>query len=367
MKKKILQFPIANSKGGITQYILNNWKWMDKEKIQCDFVTMSSYLEFENEILETGSKVYHISCYAEDNREQFINEFEKILSRGYDVVHLHTKQWKSFLVEELCIKLGIPKVIVHSHSSGIEVNDPIKRKEEKILHEQVKEMFCENMATDFWACSKTAANHLFGKQISSKRIKIMPNAIDLKKFGYDEEIRNKIRKKYGLEGCFVLGHVGRYEYSKNHEFLINVFSQISKRTEDARLILIGDGNLFQKVQERAEKLGLTKKILFLGKRSDVSEWYQAMDVFCLPSRFEGLPIVMIEAQASGMPCIGSDCISEEIKIGSNVNLLPLKEEVWVNCLLKLKKERRENNIKKLAESGYDIKKQIKILEKMYMS
>lgn len=364
--RRILQFPIANSKGGITQYILNNWEWMDKKNFQCDFVTISSYLEFENEIIQKGGKVYHISCYAEDNKEQFIKEFENILSQGYDVVHLHTKYWKSFVVEELCKKYNVPKVIVHSHSAGIEMNDPFKREKEEALHEQIKKMFCENMATDFWACSRIAADFLFGEQISREKIRIMPNAIELDKFSFNQKIRYEMRKKYRLEDCFVIGHVGRYEYSKNHEFLISVFFEILKQAEDARLLLIGDGTLFQLVQKRAKKLGIEKHILFLGKRRDVSDWYQVMDVFCLPSRFEGLPIAMIEAQASGLPCIGSECVTEEVKIGNNVYLLPLNEELWVKSVLKLKKEKRENNKEKLIESGYDIKNQVKMIEKAYM-
>jgi hypothetical protein len=131
-KIKILQFPIANSNGGITHYAMENWKWMDKERFQCDFATMSKKLDFADEVLATGSNIYYISCYAEENREQFIKEFNEILDNGYDVVHLHTKQWKSFLVEELCRQHRVSKVIVHSHSSEIEVTDVAQREKERM-------------------------------------------------------------------------------------------------------------------------------------------------------------------------------------------------------------------------------------------
>ncbi len=364
-KIRILQFPIANSRGGLTQYVLNNWKWMDRKRFQCDFATMSTQLDFENEILETGSKVYHISCYAEENQEQFIKEFEDILSQDYDVVHIHTKQWKSFLIEELCIKYNVPKIIVHSHSTGIDIEDSVKRKKEEETHRKIKRIFNESFATDFWACSKAAAKFLFGEQIEKSKIRIMPNAIDLDKFAFNVKVRSEIREKYGLSDCFVMGHVGRFEYQKNHEFLIKIFFRILKQIESARLILVGDGEYFQKVLDEAENLNIANKILFLGKRTDVNDWYQAMDVFCLPSRFEGLPISMIEAQASGLPCIGSDCITKEVKICNNVYLLPLNEEIWVNMLLKVRGVNRENNKEKLVEFGYEIKTQIKEIETAY--
>ena len=142
MKKiKILQFPIANSYGGITHYALENWKWMNKEQFQVDFATMSKKLDFADEITVTGSKIHYISCYAEENREQFIKEVNQILDQGYDVVHLHTKQWKSFLVEQICEERGVPRIIVHSHSTRCDANDEEKRKRETEEHYRVRKEF----------------------------------------------------------------------------------------------------------------------------------------------------------------------------------------------------------------------------------
>lgn len=360
-----MQFPIANSKGGMTHYVLQNWKWMDKEKFQCDFVTMSKHLDFEDEILATGSRIFYISCYAEENKEQFMKEFDEILDEGYDVVHLHTKQWKSFLMEEICKKHCVPKVIVHAHNTGIDTLDPIRRKKEELLHEQVKQKFNESMATDFWACSRMAADFLFGEQIPRDRIKIMPNAIELDTFAYDQNVRDKYRREYGLEDSFVIGHVGRFVYQKNHEFLINVFSAISKEVENVRLILIGDGELLGKVQNQAKILGLENKILFLGKRDDVENWYQAMDVFCLPSRFEGLGMVLIEAQTSGLPCIGSSNVPKDVEISNNIVRLELDINEWAKQVLDCLSWERENSRMLLAKAGYDICEQIKVIENFY--
>lgn len=366
MKKiRILQFPIANSKGGITHYALDNWKWMDKSKFQCDFATMSKYLDYEYEIRAMGSKVFYLSCYAEDDKEKFIREFDKILDGGYDVVHLHTKQWKSFLVEDLCKRHHISRVIVHAHSSGIDTLDPIKRKNEEQLHVEVKGRFNAYMATDFWACSQTAANFLYGEQISKEKIKIMPNAIEIDRFVYNEKVRSKYRREYGLKNCFVIGHVGRFVYQKNHEFLIDVFYEVAKQIENVKLVLLGEGKLLLQIKKKVRDLNLENKVLFLGKRDDIHNWYQAIDVFCLPSRFEGLPISMIEAQASGVPSIGSDCITKEVQIGNNVSLIPLTIHDWVTQILKCMDEDRQDNKKKLTIAGYDINKQIKIIEEEY--
>lgn len=366
MKKiKVLQFPIANSFGGITHYALENWKWMDKDKFQCDFATMSTKLDFENEILEMGSKIHYISCYAEENREQFIKEFNSILDEKYDVVHLHTKQWKSFLVEELCKAKGVKKVIVHAHSSGIDTFDEAKRAFELQLHECVKKEFSVEMATDFWACSEMAADFLFKGQIPKEQIKLMPNAIEIDKYVYNEEMRNELRKNLGLEDSFVIGHVGRFVYQKNHDFLIDVFEETVKKLPTAKLLLLGEGELCEEIRKKVRKLGLDDKVIFMGKKNDVQLWYQVMDVFLLPSRFEGLPIALIEAQAAGLPCIGSDSISKEVKVTKNVCFLPFAKMKWVEQILNYVNKGR-SDIQGLREAGYDIKSQIKYIEQEYM-
>lgn len=366
MKKiRILQFPIANSRGGMTQYALTNWKWMDKDKFECDFVTMSKHLDFEAEVLAMGSRIFYISCYAEDNKSQFVKEFDEILNKGYDVVHLHTKQWKSFLMEEICKIHHVPKVIVHAHNTGIDTVDPVKRSAEERLHEKVKKEFNIELATDFWSCSRMAAEFLFGEQIPQNRIKIMPNAIELEKFKYKQNIRDGYRKRFGLENCFVIGHVGRFVYQKNHQFLLEVFHSLLQIEENAKLILLGEGELSLEVRRQVRHLNIGDKVLFLGRRDDISNWYQAMDVFCLPSRFEGLPISMIEAQAAGLPCVGSIEITEEVEITNHIMRLPLDVEMWREQILNYRDIIRKDNQMPLKNAGYDIRRQIKVIEKSY--
>ncbi len=240
---KILQFPIADSFGGITHYVLDNWKWIDREKFQFDFATMSKKLDFADQILSSGSKIHYISCYAEDDSRQFAREIHRILDEGYDAVHLHTKQWKSLLVEKICLERKVPKIIVHSHSTQCDADDAHVRRKETERHEQMKKEFNSSLATDFWACSDAAADWLFGNQVPREKVRMMRNAIEVEKFSYHEKIRREVRQRLGVEGKFVLGNVGRMVYQKNHRFLLQVFSEVCRINENAILLLAGNGPL----------------------------------------------------------------------------------------------------------------------------
>lgn len=365
-KIKVLQFPIANSQGGITQYVLNNWRFIDKERFHFDFATMSKRLDVKNELEAEGCKVHFISCYAEENREQFAKEIREILKENYDVIHLHTKQWKSFLVEEIAKESGVPKIIVHSHSIGIDTLDPVKRQEEIDMHEAAKKAFTMDIATDFCACSWLAADFLFGNKIPKSCIKILKNAIDIDRFNYNKEIRNTVRQKLNLEGCFVLGNVGRMAFSKNQEFLLEVMRKMPKEQDNIRLLFVGTGELEAELKRKTAEYKLQEKVIFLGRRKDVNEILQAMDVLLLPSRFEGLGIALIEAQISGLKCLVSDAVPQEAMITENLERLPLDKNLWIERCLKLMNGYiRKNMGQEVRNAGYDIREQIKVVEKLY--
>ncbi len=371
---KVLHFPIANSKGGITQYVLRNWKFIDKSLFQFDFATMSNTLDFSHELEKDGCKIYYISCYAEDDKKKFIAEFKKILIEGnYDIVHLHTKQWKSFLVEQIARKIGVKKVIVHAHSTGIDTLEEQKRQEEELLHNHVLEHLTEDIATDFWACSWKAAEFIFGNRILSQKIKMMKNAIELSKYAYNPQIRGEYRKNLGIaDNEWVIGNVGRFVYPKNQEFLINVFAEICNNDEVSssryRLLLVGSGEREKEYKRLVRENRIEKTVIFAGQRADVPQLLQAMDMFCLPSRFEGLPISLIEAQMSGLLCVASDSVTEEVNITGNVYYIPLEKEKWVENILRITKRTKEryDMYEEMAESGYDIETQIKVLEAGYL-
>ncbi len=364
---KILQFPIADSFGGITHYVLDNWKWIDREKFQFDFATMSKKLDFADQILSSGSKIHYISCYAEDDSRQFAREIHRILDEGYDAVHLHTKQWKSFLVEKICMERKVPKIIVHSHSTQCDADDAHVRRKETERHEQVKKEFNSSLATDFWACSDAAADWLFGNQVPREKVRMMRNAIEVEKFSYHEKIRREVRQRLGVEGKFVLGNVGRMVYQKNHRFLLQVFSEVCRINENAILLLAGNGPLEHELSVMAENMGIRERVRFLGKRTDVNDLYQAMDLFVFPSHFEGLGIVLMEAQACGLKCIASKNVPSEVNVTGEITYLDQDVAAWVKKIQQFAKGyRRVDKSNAVRQAGYSIKQQILNVEAGYL-
>lgn len=368
-KIRILQFTIAASKGGRTQYVLNNWKYIDKHRFQFDFVTFSKTLDYEQELVEEGCNVYHISCYPEENKEKFVEEFDQILEQGYDVIHIHTSYWKNTIVEERAKYKGIKKIIIHSHNTGCGTSITKEQEERECKrHCEIRNDLHPEMATDFWACSIEAAEWLYGNQISGDKIKIMKNAIDLKRFTYSCSKREAVRKKLGIENEIVIGHVGRFAYQKNHRFLIDVFEKIYKKNHKTRLYLVGRGELEEGIKQQVKQLGLSEVVLFMGWRADVNELLQAIDIFVLPSRFEGLPIVAVEAQASGCPCILSDTITKEVLITKNVKHIPLDKVIWQKEIESyIEGFERKKTDQEIIQAGFDINMQIHEIEKEYSS
>lgn len=359
---------MANAYGGITEYVLENWRYIDRERFQFDFATLSkSKLFFEDEVTAQGCKVFYISCYAEENKEQFSNEVKKIFAEGYDVVHLHTSYWKSFLVEELAREVGIPKIIIHAHNTSVLEGD---NREERIAHHKQCVMnLRETLASDYWACSRAAAEWLYDNKIPNEKIVIQKNAIDLDKFRYKKETALKIRKELGWENQFIIGHVGRFSYLKNHEFLINVFRKVYEKNPDTRLLLVGVGPKREKIESMICDWKLTNAVKILEKRNDVNDLMKAMDCFLLPSLYEGLPIVLIEAQASGCVCLASDSITEEVALTDSLYRLPLDEEKWINEIIFISESHRQRfimNADVLRRCGYDLKDQIKKIEEGYL-
>lgn len=365
--KKVLHFTIANISGGVTKFVLNLWKYIDKERFHFDFVSMVESLDYADELEREGCKIYYLSTYAEDNKEQFVKEVEEILDNGYDIVHLHTNWWRGFTLEEIAKRKGIKKVIVHSHNTGVYIKENQSREAANKLHFEQRELLTENIATDFIACSKEAAEWLYGDRIPQERVKIVPNAIDVENYKYDFRVREEYRKKLKLKpDDYVIGHVGRFAYQKNHEFLLEIFEALSYLDERAKLMLIGVGELEEKIRNKVSQKGLGEKVLFLGKREDVSSLMQAMDLFVFPSRFEGFGIVLIEAQAAGLHCIASNKVPEIAKITDNIQILPLEKDMWVEDMLEYSNGyERKDMTKILKEDGYGMDTLVNKIEEIY--
>ena len=367
-KIRVLQFPFSQN-NGVTAYATNNWKYLDKERFICDFavVRKSFSSSWESCLIHSGAGIKKIFSSAEKDRERYIEQVRTMLYGNYDVVHLHTSFWKRLLIEQLAIECKIPKVIVHSHSSGFDLNaDDAVRRDAEALHYRLREQFTPDLATDFCACSWAAADWLFGEQIPHDKIRIMKNAIEVEKFLYNKAVRDKYRVAMGLDRSFVIGHVGRFSYQKNHRFLLETFCSAVEKIPNARLMLVGEGPLTDDMRVLASELKIDEKVLFLGQRNDIPQLMQAMDVFCLPSRFEGLPIVLVEAQTAGLKCLTSTAVTGEVCISANLTRIPLNVEDWVQALLTFSKGyERENMFDIITAEGYNIKFQIKKVERLY--
>lgn len=374
MKKiKILYFPVANTMGGITQYALTMSRLLDPVQFHADFAAVQQ-IEDPSVFEQNNSRFYQLDCYPAQNKELFREQFLRILDNEYDILHLNTKIWSDYTIEQLAKERGIKKVIVHSHATGCVLNmsDELEGYEQKKQfltqkHYKVRETLSENIATDYWACSKEAANWLFGNKISADRIEIINNAIDCDKFAYNPDYRQLCRKQLKLESKFVIGNVARLSAEKNQKFLIDVIAQIKIFDKDIMLIIIGDGCMRDSLQKRIVEYNLQENVMLLGYQDNAEFYLQAMDVFCLSSRKEAFPISLVEAQAAGLPCVVSDAIIPEVNILGNVRYCSNEIQEWVDAILSIKQKEfdRSNAVQIVREKGFDIRTQVKMIEEKY--
>lgn len=356
MKKvKVLIFNPKITAGGISK-ILSDFIVNFDNEVDIDILTLS----IENNIYVKDLDVNIYTVGKSKNILKRIYSEYKIMKQGnYDAIHING-DYVSRVIECISAKIaGIKKIIIHSHNDGVGSNKKIK----VIPHKILKKLF-DYFATDYFACSTSAARWMFSKKIfDNKKYTIINNGIDIEKFKFNEESRNKIRKVYRLKDKFVIGYVGRLSYQKNPLFLIDVFQEYTKKDKNSILLIIGRGELEEDVKKKVEDLNLDNKVLFLGNISDVYNYYSAMDCFILPSRYEGLGIVNIEAQISGLPTIVSDQIPKEAKISNLIKYLSLDAGIkkWAKSLTR----NCDRCNFKITNNEYDIKKVTKKLEKKY--
>lgn len=367
MKKiRVIHFTIANTGGGVTKSVLRLWDFIDRERFEFDFVTMCDKLDFAHRLEKEGCKIYYLSAYAEDAPDVFDEEVRGILKNGYDVVHLQTSWWRGFAVEKIAREIGISKIILYATNTDVHIRENQSREIARKVHFQYREMLSEDIATDFIACSTEAAEWLYGDKIPKEKIKIVPYAIELEQYKYNEEVRKKYRESLGIDDEFVIGHVGRFAYQKNHEFLVEVFREVARTDDKIKLLLVGIGELQETVRATIREAGLENRVIFTGKREDVAELMQVMDIFAFPSRFEGFGIVLIEAQAAGLKCLTSKEIPAKARITDNIEFLELDKKVWVDSILKYKKGyAREDMSEIMEEKGWGMKAHAEIFERIY--
>lgn len=283
---------------------------------------------------------------------------------NYSAVHINSVSLLGLMMGVIVSKKNsVKNIIVHSHNDGLMT---IKYRLVKVVSDYILKKY----ANYFFACSERAAMWKFPRNvIEGKKYKVIKNGIDTEKFKFDTKIREEYREQLRIQKKFVLGHVGRFEEQKNHEFIINVFQEVLKINKNAVLILIGEGNLKERIENIAKEKKIQENIMFLGIRDDVNYILQAMDVFVFPSIFEGLGIAVIEAECSGLPVICSDKLPKEVEITDRVHKISLAKgaEKWADKILKVKdKSNREIYYKEINCNGYDIKEVANKMEEFYL-
>ena len=355
---RVLQIVTNMSYGGLENLLMNYYRHIDRSKVQFDFLThVSIHQDFEEEIERLGGRIYRLPRLNPFSFHywKLLDEFFK--SNSYRVVHSHL-DCMSAVPLRMAARNGSSVRIAHSHSSN-QVHNlkyPIK-----LLFRQ----FIPRYATALFACGKKAGDWMF----RGKDYKVMNNAIDADAFRYHADIAKEVKREFGLENCFVLGHVGQFREEKNHLFLIEIFSEIAKKDDSSRLILVGKGPQMEPAKQKANDLGIQDKVLFLGARADIAGLMQTMDVFVLPSTHEGLPVTLVEAQAAGMPCIISDGVPLECRITENVRQIELKQPAaaWAERVLQYRDHERQDQYSAIVSAGYDIQSNAKWLEEFYLN
>ena len=351
--------------GGVEAVTINYYRNIDKNKIQLDFICDedSTNIPYE-EIEKMGGKVIIIPSYSKPFK--YHKELKIVLKEGnYKIIHSNINTLSVFsLFAAKCA--GVPVRIAHSHSTTN------KKEKKKNLMKQVLRPFSKVFATDYMCCSELAGRWLFGnKEYDKGNVYLLNNAIDLDKFKYNESLRKKKRKELGIkDDTLVIGHIGRFVAQKNHDYLIDIFNEIHKKNNNSILLLAGQGPLMEDIKNKVKELNLDDSVKFLGQRNDANELYQAFDVFLLPSLYEGLPVVGVEAQASGLLCYLSDDMTKETKVLDITKFMSLNNtpEEWANNILDdVKKYKRIDTSKEMTAKNFNIKEEAKKLEEYYLN
>lgn len=351
------------NRGGAETMIMNLYRNIDRNKVQFDFVENSSEpAAFDEEILSLGGKIYRCPHYNGKNHFAYVkwwNTFFQKHSGEYPIIHGH-------LGSTAAIYLSVAKkhgvyTIAHSHSAG--------------SGSAMYRMFAyptRYIADKFFACSKDAGISRYGKTVGndSIRCQVLNNAIDARRFSFNQETRKQVRSELHIaENAIVIGHVGRFVEAKNHLFLIDVFADVRKRDPNAVLLLIGDGVRRAEIQAAITEKHLDDAVILTGVRSNVWDFYQAMDVFVFPSVYEGLPVSLVEAQAAGLPCCVSSNVPKDSAITDLVQFISLEDrsEKWAEIALRSVKTSRPDMLSEIQNAGFDVILTANWLENFYLN
>lgn len=360
---RVLQVGMSPYYGGTESFIMNQYRAIDKKKVQFDFLNVyQEKIACQDEIEALGGRIYYLNMARHQGLKTYYKHLDCFFAKyavQFDVVHCN---YQSLINVDILIyakKYGIKVRIAHAHNAGYGTEPSLMQ---KMLISRNKALL-QKYATDYFACSSLAADWMFGREAT-----VINNAIDVEKFSFSEDKRQQIRDNMGLDNCFTIIFVGRLDPQKNPIFLLDIFHEIKKIRSDAKLLVVGDGVLREKMTKRISCYSLENSVLMLGSRSDVNELLQAADVFLMPSKFEGLGIVLIEAQAAGLKTYTSaNVVPKEVKITQLLEFIPLEKsaEDWAKIIVALE-YKRICTTEVIKKNGYNNAENAKKLEQRYI-
>lgn len=365
---RILQVGMSPYYGGTEAFIMEQYRYIDKSKVQFDFLNVfSENIACMDEIKALGGRIFKLDMTRHNGINAYhenLNNFFKKNHQEFDGIHCNCQSLINTDLLKYAKKYHIPIRIVHAHNAGYGQEPTLLQKAIILMNK----LSVKNYATHFFACSTLAAEWMFPKNTKAT---VIHDAIDTKKFCYSEKTRNEKRKDLKTtDDTLVLLFVGRLDPQKNPLFLIEIFENVVRKNENSLLLIAGDGYMREEIKSLIYEKGLDNKVRLLGNRRDVNELMQAADAFLLPSRFEGLGIVLIEAQAAGLPCFTSkDVVPNEVNITNNVHFISLKDSPsnWADCLLSnaTPLQKRQDTSLVISEGGYSIEDSVRALERVY--
>ena len=353
--KRAVYIVTAMDAGGAETIFMKFYRALDKRRYQLDFCVSSDEPGFyDDEIKGLGGNIVHTVKKSERGSVASFRRLKEIAKEGGYCTAVRSSQHSLSALDLLAMRAGgVPRTVFRSSNTGTVSNS----RKEAMLHRMFRPLI-GLAATSYVAPSTEAGLYMFGESgVRSDRFSILHNAVDLEEFTYREDFRERIRMELGIpEDAFVIGHIGRFNQQKNHAFLLDVFAEVVRRIDSAMLLLLGKGELFEDVRRKTEDLGLSDRVVFAGVRRDASLCYSAMDMFVFPSLYEGLPNVVIEAQANGLPCVISSSITREVVLNENVGFMDLGRGCrdWAREITECSYRRLERKAIHLEERGYDI-------------
>ena len=356
---RVLQVMPAMDAGGMETFVMNVYRTIDRTQVQFDFLYhYNKPCFYDDEIAALGGRITKLTVRQDNNIPRYLRQLDRFFAANpYRIIHGHYSGFGMFY-NRAAKRRGVPVRVGHSHNTAYEPN--LVGTLDRLMSSRF-----DRLLTDRFACSQKAGEMLFGKSPFT----VLPNGIRVDDFAKPEPgARERIRAQWQVpDGAPLLGHVGRFSKQKNHLGLLDIFAAVHRREPDARLALLGAGPLEGEVRARADALGLADRVIFAGVRGDTAACYAAMDAFLLPSLFEGLPVVLVEAQAAGLPCFVSDTVDPGAAFADGVHFLPLDApEAWAQALCGGALARNPNARQQAVDAGYDIRTSARVLQQFYI-